>query len=134
MSVTENCNDPILLTWRTMHNENPYPIRTSTKLQPTLALLWSSSQFLWRWKTSYFLIPSYAFEQNNIKDKRKWTVFYYNRLVGFRLLQTASLSMLTSCFQEYRSWICSKTFLSIPVKRHLILYLLWFIFLIFWTR
>lgn len=46
MNVTENCNDLILLTWRTMHIENPYPIRTSTKVQLTLALVWSSSQFL----------------------------------------------------------------------------------------
>lgn len=91
VNVTENCNDLILLTWRTMHIENPYPTRTSTKLQPTLALLWPSSQFLWRGKTFYFLITSYAFEQNNVKDKRKWTAFYYNWLVGFRLLQTASL-------------------------------------------
>lgn len=95
MNVTENCNDLILLMWKTMHIENPYPIRNSTKLQPTLALLGPSSQFLWRWKTFHYLFTSYAFEQNNVKDKRKWATFHYNRLVGFRLLQTASLSMLT---------------------------------------
>lgn len=46
MNVTENCNDLILLTWRTMHIENPYPIRSTAKLQPILAPLWPSSQFL----------------------------------------------------------------------------------------
>lgn len=59
----------------------------------TLALLWLSSQFLWRWKTFSFLITSYAFEQSNVRDKREWTAFYYDRLIGLRLLQTASLSV-----------------------------------------
>lgn len=95
MNVTENCNDLFLLTWRTVYIENPYPIRTSTKLQPALALLWPTSQFLWRWKTFSFLITSCALEQNNVRDKRKWTAFYYNRLLGCRLLHTASLSMPT---------------------------------------
>lgn len=118
MNVT---NDLFLLTRRTVHIENPCPTRTSTKLQPTLATLQPSRQFLWRWKTFSCLISPYAFEQNNVRYMRKRTEFYYTRLGGFRLLQTASLSTLinTGCFQKYRVWVWSKTVLSIPVNTDL---------------
>lgn len=50
MNVTQNCNDLFLLTWRTVHIENPYPMRTSTKLQP--------------------LLPFYGYHPSSSEDKR----------------------------------------------------------------